>query len=137
MTVKRPKLYKPRSTNNPKKFYFEEKVTGRAKGYDKDWEAYRRRFLHYNPHCYCCNEKSNVVDHIKAHKQDQELFKDLSNHMPCCTLCHNTITGKFDRKDPPDLAGKIKWIKDKRRLLNVTRKIKVLPYYGGKKPRGG
>lgn len=130
MKVKKPKLYTHKKTG-AKSFTFNE--SGRAKGYDRDWELYRWRFLHHNPSCYICGRKAGVVDHILAHKGDMNIFKNLKNHMPVCTEDHNFLTGKFDRKSPPDTDGKIKWIAKRRDELNVKIKIKVLTVYGRNK----
>lgn len=110
-------------------------MTAREKGYDSVWDKYRRRFLYYNPYCYCCGATSKVVDHIRAHKGDQELFESLTNHLPLCTGCHNYVTGKFDRYEEPDLEGKLEWIASEREHYGLTSKVKVLPYYD-KKSRG-
>lgn len=129
--MKKPKLYKPNRVKGGKKFTFNK--TGRSKGYDRDWDIYRFRFLHHNPNCYCCGQKATVVDHIKAHKGDNNLFKNLKNHMQMCTSCHNYVTGKFDRNNPPLTDEKFQWIAAKREELNISIKIKVLAYYGKKK----
>lgn len=85
--------------------------------------------MHHNPHCYTCGATASVCDHIVAFKQDLELFMSVTNHMPLCVHCHNTVTGLFDRHDEPDLDGKLKWIAQKRKEFNIKIKVKVLPYY--------
>lgn len=128
---RKPKVYKPKRVSTKK--YQAKKSTVRAKYYDKDWDRYRFRFLHHNPNCYICNEPANVVDHIRAHKGDRDLFKNTHNHMPLCTAHHNYITGKFDRQDNPLTEEKCKWIQEERKRLNNSKPIKILPDYIKKK----
>ena len=123
----KPKQFKPNRHKGTRKFTFNK--TGRAKGYDSTWEKYRRRFLYHNPYCYCCPNKATVVDHIKAHKGDEELFKATNNHLPLCKHCHDTITGKFDRHKEQKLEEKIDWINEQREIYGNTRRVKVLPRY--------
>jgi len=124
---KAPKQYKPRRVKPKKRFTFNK--TGRAKGYDYKWEKYRRRFLYHNPNCYTCPDKANTVDHILTHKGDRKIFEAVNNHMPLCKLCHNTITGKFDRHKIQDIEGKGKWINKMRETYRKTTKIKMLAKY--------
>lgn len=126
---KKPKHYKP-ATSKSKKFTFNK--SGREKGYDSNWEKYRRRFLYHNPKCYICTNRATTVDHIKAHKGDSELFTSTVNHLPCCKQCHDYMTGKFDRHATPLLDEKIKWIDKQRTFYNNTVRVKVLPYYSKK-----
>ena len=97
--------------------------------YDRIWTSYRFRFLHYNKDCYICPNKSSVVDHYIAHKGDEKLFKDLKNHIPLCKQCHDLITGKFDKYNPPLTQEKHIWILERRVLMNISVKVKILPYY--------
>lgn len=120
------KKYKPRKANS-KKFELRKRKSARERGYDSRWTKYRFRFLYHNPKCYVCADKSKVVDHIKAHKGDEDLFWNENNYMPLCKRCHDRITGMFDRKDVPDLDGKIKWIRKERERNQVNIKIKVVP----------
>ena len=77
-----------------------------------DWVGFRSRFLAVNPECYCCGKKSQVVDHIEPSKGREDVFERTGNHLPLCTTCHNTVTGKFDYKYTPgtDLSPKLNWI---------------------------
>lgn len=94
----------------------------------KEWTDYRFRFLHHNPICYACGDKSNVVDHLQPHKGNVPLFEKNDNHIPLCNLCHNTITGKFDRISVPDTQGKLRWIQEMRIKKAITVRVKVIPY---------
>ena len=129
--AEKAKLYKPNSSGSKKKFTF--KKSGRSKGYDTDWEKYRRRFLFYNPNCYCCGKKATVVDHLRAHKGDMVLFKNLHNHAPFCADDHNYVTGKFDKHKIPMTKEKCDWIVAKRKRLELKIKIVVLSEYVKKK----
>lgn len=69
--------------------------------YNYQWKKIRARFLKENPLCvYCMREgrvePANVVDHIKPHKGDKELFFDYDNYQSLCYSCHNRKTAKED-----------------------------------------
>ena len=127
--MKKFNQYKPKKTSAKSFKPKEQKRNSRKMGYDSDWDKYRFRFLHHNPKCYCCGRISTVVDHIKAHKGDMDLFRNTHNHMPLCKHHHDTITGKFDRKEIPDLEGKLRYINQCRDKYKTTIKIKILPSY--------
>lgn len=131
--MKKPKQFKPKRFNSEKKYKRPGLLTAREKGYDSVWEKYRWRFLYHNPKCYCCGAKSNVVDHIQAHKGDRELFENTTNHLPLCAVCHNTLTGLYDRHEVQNLEGKLNWIAETRKFYNINIKVKVLTYYAKKK----
>lgn len=99
--------------------------------YDKEWRAYRERFLHHNPLCYRCGSKSTVVDHLIAHKGDVKLFKQTTNHLPLCKSCHDQCTSLFDRnyKVGAPIEKKAKWLKARRAELGLVFKVKILPSY--------
>lgn len=101
--------------------------------YDRDWERYRARFLAINPECYACAKPAVVVDHLKPHQGDQQLFEKLDNHLPLCISCHNTVTTKFDRqyRAGNPITDKIKWL-NRNRIPGDggnPRRVKVLPNY--------
>jgi len=125
--MKAIKKYKPRRAISKKQFS-PKKESARSKGYDKDWDKYRWRFLHYNKVCYACGDKSKVVDHIIPAKGDKDIFEATNNHMPLCTSCHNTITGKFDRYKEPKTIEKMRWIAQKRKEFGVVSKVKPIQY---------
>lgn len=69
-----------------------------ARGYDGRWRAARKLFLRKNPLCARCMERgvltpATVVDHIRPHRGDQQLFWDESNWQPLCKDCHDLKTG--------------------------------------------
>jgi len=56
------------------------------------WRNEREAYLKENPICVSCGETATVVDHIKAHRGDEELFWDRSNYQSLCVDCHNKKT---------------------------------------------
>lgn len=107
------------------------KFNGKAhidKMYKGEWAQYSSEFLALNTKCYSCGQKSEATDHIKVHLGDFELFYDRENHIPLCHKCHNYITGKFDRKIPQDLVGKMRWIGANRMRNGLTFSVKILPF---------
>src|SRR5689334_4967247 len=65
-----------------------------VRGYDAKWRAYRLSFLRAHPFCVRCMaarryELATVVDHIIAHRGDQQLMWDPANHQALCERHHN------------------------------------------------
>lgn len=141
MTTKKTKQFKFNRLTDSKKFsgnntkkQISEKLrrmkhgTARQRGYDAKWEKYRHRFLHHNPKCYACGGKAQVVDHFLPARLDTEkLFWKADNYLPLCKSCHDTVTGKFDRLNPPDTKGKLQWLSLKREALGVRVRVKIVP----------
>lgn len=76
--------------------------SARERGYTGKWEKARLVFLQSNPLCAECLREglvspATVVDHIKDHKGNQELFWDTSNWQPLCTKHHNAKTMRENR----------------------------------------
>ena len=87
---------------------------GRAdeRGYTHRWRRYRAAFLHAHPLCAECQRQgrttaARVVDHVRPHRGDQQLFWDPANHEALCDYtspwnCHGRKTaaqdGAFGRK---------------------------------------
>jgi len=78
------------------------------RGYGSRWQAARLVFLGKPENALCrpCSKKSppvvrvaTVVDHIRDHKGDQQLFWDTKNWQPSCQPCHDARTdaGDFGR----------------------------------------
>ena len=64
--------------------------------YGRRWQAARLRYLQSNPLCVECKPRTQaatVVDHIKDHKGNAQLFWDTSNWQPLCKQCHDHKTG--------------------------------------------
>lgn len=71
------------------------------RGYTSRWDRYRRRYLWQHPLCVRCAaedvvEAATVVDHIRPHRGDQELFWDPNNHQALCKPCHDRKTATED-----------------------------------------
>lgn len=65
------------------------------------WQRLRIQVLKIQPLCVECSSigritKATVVDHIKPHKGDEELFYKLENLQPLCKPCHDRKTAKED-----------------------------------------
>lgn len=82
--------------------------------YGRKWKKRRANFLRKNPLCAHHLDKGIVkeaqeVDHIEAHKGDEQLFWDKTNWQSLCKSCHSTKTvqedGGFGRA-PTGRAGK-------------------------------
>lgn len=79
-----------------------KRATTIARGYDSKWRTARNRFLKVNPLCIRCKDedrlvKATVVDHIKPHRGDKNLFWDKSNWQALCKRCHDKKTMTEDR----------------------------------------
>lgn len=119
--MKAPKKFSPLTVKPTKKFYKERM-------YDTvSWTEYRLKFLSANPRCYACGTSARVVDHIVAHKEDEVKFWAVTNFIPLCKKCHDTITAYFDRHSPPKTEAKMIWISNKREETETTLKVKVVP----------
>jgi 5-methylcytosine-specific restriction endonuclease McrA len=120
--MKKAKVFSPpKSTNNKK---FSNKPPSMYKTIN--WVEYRNKFLSANKECYACGERSTVVDHIVSHKGDEGKFWDKYNFIPLCKKCHDTITGFFDRHNPPKTEEKLKWLNIKRLATGTCISVKVI-----------
>ena len=68
----------------------------RARGYDGKWQKARESFLREHPFCAMCDRPATVVDHIKPHRGDMQLFWAVSNWAPLCRSCHSRKTVSRD-----------------------------------------
>ena len=123
--MKRPTVYRPQKIEGAKVFNGKAFIDRMYKG---EWIEYSKLFLEHNPKCYSCGQKSEATDHIKVHLGEFDLFYNRENHIPLCHKCHNTITGKFDRKIPQDLEGKMKWLNRNRQLNGLSFSVKIVPF---------
>ena len=69
--------------------------------YNYQWQKVRARFLKENPLCKECFNKgriepATVVDHIRPHKGDEELFWMYDNYQALCKSCHDYKTSTQD-----------------------------------------
>ena len=65
------------------------------RGYGYKWQQARKTFLKQHPLCVLCKRRglvvaASVVDHIKPHKGDIDLFWDVSNWQALCQPCHDS-----------------------------------------------
>ena len=72
-----------------------------SKMYNWEWRRVRSAYLKENPLCKYCFDKglivpATVVDHIKPHKGDKDLFWDRDNYQSLCKPCHDAKTAKED-----------------------------------------
>ncbi len=127
--MKKPKTFKPKILGTGKKFSNKPK-----RMYDTvSWVEFRIKFLSANPKCYACSEKARVTDHIIAAKLDEKKFWCETNYIPLCLTCHNTITGFFDRHNPPLTEEKLIWINKRRMDTGTAIKVKVVSLPAEKK----
>jgi 5-methylcytosine-specific restriction protein A len=80
-----------------------------ARGYGRDWQRYRARYLLDHPLCVLCAAAggvtpATVVDHVVAHKSDEQLFWDPENHRAVCKPHHDARVdeGDFGRVSPAE-----------------------------------
>jgi 5-methylcytosine-specific restriction enzyme A len=66
--------------------------------YNAQWRRYRAAFLAEHPLCVACPlyrlTPATVVDHIKPHRGNVDLFWDAGNHQALCKQCHDRKTAK-------------------------------------------
>lgn len=75
--------------------------TRHDRGYSSAWVKAREAFLRVHPLCAEHERKqqlaaASVVDHIKPHKGDKDLFWDRSNWQSLCKPCHDAKTASED-----------------------------------------
>lgn len=73
------------------------------RGYDSKWRKESKVYLREHPLCEICKRngkyvQATVVDHVKSHRGDSNLFWDKSNWQSLCKPCHDKKTGRFDSK---------------------------------------
>lgn len=71
------------------------------RGYSYAWQRAREGFLRKHPLCVRHDSRgevaaATVVDHIKPHKGDKDLFWDRSNWQALCKTCHDIKTATED-----------------------------------------
>jgi 5-methylcytosine-specific restriction protein A len=70
--------------------------SGRAAGYNSEWERLSKNYLSMHTRCVDCDERAQVVDHIEPHRGNQVLFWSRSNWQPMCKSCHSKKTASQD-----------------------------------------
>lgn len=79
-----------------------ERKNAVLRGYGREWQKARKFFLNRHPWCVRCKKKgrlvpATVVDHIKPHRGDPDLFWDEKNWQTLCKSCHDHKTMTEDR----------------------------------------
>lgn len=69
------------------------------RGYGRRWREASQAFLLERPLCAECARRgvttlAAVVDHIRPHRGDQDLFWDRENWQPLCKPCHDRKTAR-------------------------------------------
>ncbi|KQP35870.1 HNH endonuclease [Pseudorhodoferax sp. Leaf274] len=75
--------------------------TTAERGYGARWQRARGFFLQRNPLCCFCHavgrvEIATVVDHIRPHNGDMQLFWDRTNWQPLCKPCHDSTKKRME-----------------------------------------
>lgn len=70
--------------------------------YDYKWQKARLEYLCLNPLCVECERLGKttaamVVDHIKPHRNNMELFWDQGNWQALCKQCHDSYKQRLEK----------------------------------------
>jgi 5-methylcytosine-specific restriction protein A len=81
----------------------EEARSAASRGYGSRWNKARKMYLAAHPLCEQCLKegrytKATVVDHIRPHRGNPELFWNPDNWQALCKKCHDKKTGEFDSR---------------------------------------
>lgn len=94
--------------------YDRTRPSSTARGYSSRWAKAARGYLAKHPWCVAHEAKgeivrATVVDHIRPHRGDRELFWDRSNWQGLCGPCHNSKTaredGRWGKREPGSMVG--------------------------------
>jgi 5-methylcytosine-specific restriction protein A len=96
----RPQQYRPAKPAGAA-YHPDPRPNAHRRGYTRDWQKARLRFLAAHPLCSECEkdgrvEPATVVDHNTPHKGDPGLFWNESNWSPLCGRHHNIKTATRD-----------------------------------------
>jgi 5-methylcytosine-specific restriction protein A len=61
-----------------------------ARGYGREWQGIRYRFLRRNPECAMCGQPATEPHHLVPRRHGGT--DDESNLIPLCKPCHSRIT---------------------------------------------
>lgn len=78
-----------------------DRPSSNDRGYNSRWRKARVLFLRDNPLCEECKKQgrytpATVVDHIRPHKGNKDLFWDCDNWQALCKQCHDRKTATED-----------------------------------------
>jgi 5-methylcytosine-specific restriction protein A len=68
--------------------------SSRERGYDRNWERFRKWYLARHPLCVDCGLLANEVHHVRKVKTNPGLKLSESNVMPLCKDCHTKRTAR-------------------------------------------
>ena len=95
-----------------------DKHSSNERGYGAAWQRAREQFLRSSPLCVMCSHEgkttaATVVDHIKPHRGDAELFWDQGNWQPLCKTHHDSDKARLERgsrvRAKFNSAGRLIW----------------------------
>ena len=77
------------------------KGSASSRGYGRQWQALRNRFIAQHPYCVECMKQGRLtfaqeVDHITPHRGDPRLLYDEDNLQSLCKVCHSRKTARED-----------------------------------------
>jgi len=89
----------------------QDRASSHERGYTRAWQRARGAYLREHPLCECAEHvgrddapAATVVDHIRPHRGDRELFWDRDNWRAMAKPCHDRKTarqdGGFGRRRP-------------------------------------
>ena len=84
------------------KRYDAKRGSARQRGYDHRWAKCRALFLQKNPLCALHEQRgelvaASVVDHVKPHRGNAQLFWDEANWQSLCAPCHSSAKQSQER----------------------------------------
>ena len=92
--------------------YDKRRGTAAQRGYDSRWQKASKLFLSRPENALCADclkqgitKPSQVVDHIKPHRGDYDLFWDESNWQGLCKRCHDRKTARERSGQPSKGCG--------------------------------
>lgn len=79
------------------------------RGYGVRWRKARLAYLSEHPLCVYCEREgrvqaAEVVDHIKPHKGEMELFWDQDNWQSLCKPHHDSVKQSEERNDRQEIG---------------------------------
>lgn len=95
----------------------------------QNWRNYRAMFLKANPLCVKCREvgalrPATVVDHVRPHKGNTDLFWSVDNHQALCKPCHDSAKAFEENRGYSSRVGNDGWPVDPRHPANNAGRTK-------------
>lgn len=81
---------------------YDDRKSSSERGYGSRWRKARESFLRKNPFCSAHKKNSQlieatVVDHIKPHRGNNDLFWDKNNWQALCATCHSSWKQRLEK----------------------------------------